>query len=72
MMLVVLTVHNVGSDSFMTIAVDPWKVQYIRPVYMEEDTCYLNVGDTTWRVNSSFEDLVNNLNAARKETNNHD
>ena len=65
-MLVVLTVYLVGSDSFMTIAVDPWNVQYIRPVYMEQDTCYLNIGDTTWRVNSSFEDLVNNVNAARK------
>ena len=65
-MLVVLTVYLVGSDSFMTIAVDPWNVQYIRPVYMEQDTCYLNIGDTTWRVKSSFEDLVNNVNAARK------
>lgn len=64
-MLVVLTVHNVGSDSSMTIAVDPWKVQYIRPVYMEQDTCYLNIGDTTWRVDSSFEDLVTRINNAR-------
>ena len=63
-MLVTIRVNSLGNTA-TDIAIDPWKVQYIRPVFMEENTCYLSIGETTWRVDSSFESLVNIINTAR-------
>lgn len=65
-MLVLIKVHNIGSETLMTIAVDPWKVEYIRPAYMEDDVCYLNCGGIGWRVGESFEDVIRKINDARK------
>ena len=64
-MLISIQVNSLGNPK-MQIAIDPWKVDSIRPVFMEENTCYLTIGENTWRVNSSFEDLVNIINTARK------
>lgn len=64
-MLVTLEVQTPMAGGNMKIAVDPWKVEHIRPLPMEPNVCYLIIAQTNWRVNSSFEDLVAKINNAR-------
>lgn len=65
-MLVLLRVQNVGIEGDI-IAVDPWRIEYIRPAHLEENVCYLNSGGVSWRVEESFDQLVAKINKARKE-----
>jgi hypothetical protein len=68
-MLIILEVQTVAVGS-VKIAIDPGKVACIRPAPMEPDVSYLEINETNWRVNSSFEDLVDKINKARKEIDN--
>ena len=62
-----LVLVNVQTEALgkMSIAIDPWRVEKISPYPFEENMCNLTISNYTLRVQSSFEDLVNNINAAR-------
>ena len=66
-MLVMIRVENMATE-VLTIAIDPWKVERISPAIGEKNMSYLTLTSSTqsWRVKSSFEDLVNIINTARK------
>lgn len=66
-MLVLLMVHGVGKDSVTLLALDPWKIEHIRPAHLEDNVCYVSTGTSSWRVESSFEDLIIKINKARME-----
>lgn len=65
-MLVMINIENVAMET-ITIAIDPWRVERIGPALGEENMSYLTLASSThsWRVKSSFEDLVTKINNAR-------
>lgn len=65
-MFVMLRVRNVGANVTMDIAVNPLKVEYVRPAYMEEDCCYISLTDTNFRIEESFEAVVDKLQKAKE------
>lgn len=65
-MLITIQIENVAME-IITIAIDPWRVERISPALGEESMSYLILASSThsWRVRSSFEDLVIKINNAR-------
>lgn len=65
-MLVLISIQTVALGK-MTVAIDPWKVEQISPAPFEDNMCNVTISNHNLRVESSFEDLVNKINTARKE-----
>lgn len=66
-MLVLLDIFDPVARGVITIAIDPKSIQAVKPAAEDTTMCLVYMGEKVWRVNSSFGELVNKINSARKE-----
>jgi hypothetical protein len=65
-MFILLPVFDSVARGEITIAIDIKSIQAIKPASEDPSMCLVHMGEKVWRVNSSFEKLVNKINNALK------